>query len=513
MRIKKFEAYEVSQALREIKQEMGEEAVILSTREVRKKGAVILRRPLIEVTAAVDLTTTSQKTDIENRPVFEEHLAEAARIQELEGPSVFDALRDIKASIEVIRKEDLSKNENKTTNDEALREIKTSIEKIRNEDLLNLENKTASDEALKEIKASIEKLQKEDLLKQESKLANEEALREIKASIEVIRKEDLLKREDLSGNDEALREIKASLETMQGDIKSEQEQESGKIHETWMEMKVMLKALTDLKQQEEVSVEPSALDKMFNQLVSNGIDEKVTKALFKLMQDKLNGKALWEEEHVRGYLRQIMEGVINVSGPIGPTGELSKAVMLVGPTGVGKTDTLAKIAAEQIRLRRKVTMVTLDSNRVGGIEKLMSYAKKVGAPVMVVGSGNELKHVVSERRKGELILIDTPGRSHRNLRELSSLKALSAIGVPLETHLVLSSNTRETDMSDMIDRFSVIPINSLLFTKMDETRTYGSLFTVMGRKKKPVSYFTSGQRVPEDIEAATSSRLAELVLC
>ncbi len=484
MKIKKFESYEVSHALREIKREMGPEAVILSTREIRKKGAVILRRPIIEVTAAVDLSPTSQILGGEKTQAFEEHLVAATRTQDKEGPSVYEALSEIKASIEGIRKEDLLKREDLSDSDAALYEIKASIEGIR----------------------------KEDLLKREDLSVSDAALHEIKASIEGIRKEDLLKREDLSVSDATLREIKSSLEVMQNADKSEQEDQSGKIHETWLEMKVMLKALTDLKQQEKASKEPSALDNIFNQLVLNGVDEKVTKSLFNLMKEKLNGEDLWKEEHVRRYLGQIMEGVIHVTGPIAPVEDVSKAVMLVGPTGVGKTETLAKIAAEQVRLRRKVTLMTLDSDRIGGVEKLVSYAKKVGAPVMVAGSENELHHAVSQRQKGELILIDTPGRSHRNLRQLSKLKALGEIGIPLETHLVLSSNTRESDMGDMVDQFSVIPIDSLLFTKMDETRTYGSLFTVLGRKKKPMSYFTSGQRVPEDIELATPRRLAELIL-
>jgi len=484
MQIKKFEAYEVSHALRAIKKEMGPEAVILSTREIRKKGAVILRKPIIEVTAGVDLSETSFTPGEEKTPVFKEHLLEAARVQEKEGPSVFDALREIKTSIEDIRKEDLSKREKHSVNDTALREIKTSIEDIR----------------------------KEDLSKREKTSANDTSLLEIKASIERIRREDLQKREKNSANDMALREIKASIEVIQNEGKAEQEIESGRIHETWLEMKVMLKALTELKQQEKTEKRLSALDNIFNELILNGVDAKVTKALFKLMQEKLSGKDDWKEAHVRGYLRQIIEGVINVTGPIAPVKDVSKAVMLIGPTGVGKTETLAKIAAEQIRQRRKVTLITLDSDRVGGVEKLMSYAKKIGAPVMVVGSGRELQHVVSHRRKGELILIDTPGRSHRNLMQLSNLKVLNTIGIPFETHLVLSSNTRESDMSDMIDRFSVLPIDSLLFTKMDETRTYGSLFTVMGRKKKPVSYFTTGQRVPEDLVLATPGHLAELVL-
>lgn len=428
MQIKKFEAYEVSRALRAIKEEMGPDAVILSTREVRKKGAVILNRPIIEVTAAVDRSTPSGTFEEKNAHKFEEHLEAAARSQESEDRPVYEELRAIKASIEEIRKEDRLKQENK------------------------------------------------------------------------------------SGHGEALRGIQASLEGIQTESRHQQENKSEKIHETWLEMKVMLKALTDLKRQEEASKAPSALDKIFNQLISNGVDTKVTEALFKMMREKLPGEDLWKEDHVRCYLRQIIEGTINVTGPIPPVGDVSKAVMLVGPTGVGKTETIAKLAAEQIRKKRKVTLITLDGDRVGGVEKLMSYAKKIGVPVMVVGSGDALGNVVSQRRKGELILVDTPGRSHRNLHQLSHLNALNSIGIPFETHLVLSSNTRGTDMSDMIDRFSVVPIDSLLFTKMDETRTYGPLFTVMGRKKKPASYFTMGQRVPEDIEVANPKRLAELVL-
>jgi flagellar biosynthesis protein FlhF len=252
------------------------------------------------------------------------------------------------------------------------------------------------------------------------------------------------------------------------------------------------------------------LASIFHRLVANGVDQTIASDLLQTMKRKLGPEDLWKEDFVENYLKEMIKGMAQAAVAMERPKKGGKVVALIGPTGVGKTTTVAKLAAHHFRKKGKVTLATLDTYRVGAVEQLKIYAKMIGAPLAV--SEGPLREAVLRRQEGELILIDTAGRSHLNAADLEDLSVLGRIDAPVETHLVLSSNTRERDLEEIIDRFSAVPIHYFLFTKTDETRNHGSLLTAMRKKGKPLSYLTTGQRVPEDIEIATPKRIADLVL-
>ena len=404
MRIKKFEAFEMSQVLRAIRQELGPDAVILSTREVRKEEFGMLSRPMIEVTVAVDPAAPTPAGPGKGSQAFHPFLEELC-----------GSVQTPESEISAVREE--------------------------------------------------------------------------------------------------LRAIRAAVESLRPDNGSDQKSSQRLLQATWGEMKGLLKTLVEQQCRNELSDTHENLLALFRRLTANGVVFQAAAGLLKTVKERLSEEDLWREDFVRYYLGEMIRGMVQVSGPLPERPEGTKVVALVGPTGVGKTTTILKLAAQQaLRGEKSVTVASLDTYRVGATEQLKSYAKMIGVPVMLAASGSELGEMISRRSPKGLVLIDTPGRSPLNVRQVKELQDLEKVGVPVETHLVLSFNTKEADISEAIDRFSVISIDRLLFTKMDETRTFGALLSAVRRKDKPISYLTMGQRVPDDIEAATPRRVAELIL-
>lgn len=190
-----------------------------------------------------------------------------------------------------------------------------------------------------------------------------------------------------------------------------------------------------------------------------------------------------------------------------------KIVAFVGPTGVGKTTTIAKLAAIQsIKMRKTVALITLDNCRIAAIEHLKAYARVIGIPMEVASNIKELKTSVKKLRNRHLILIDTPGMSQKNDNQINELKDMLEEISPIQTHLLMSATTNDSNLMDIWEKFKVIPIAGLIFTKLDETTTFGNIVNQLCRSKIPISYFTNGQEVPEDIEIATLEKLVDLMM-
>ncbi len=176
----------------------------------------------------------------------------------------------------------------------------------------------------------------------------------------------------------------------------------------------------------------------------------------------------------------------------------------VGPTGVGKTTTLAKLAAHfSLKEAKKVSLVTVDTYRIGAVDQLKTYGRLLGLPVRVVGHPEELKPLVEGLEEDELALIDTAGSSPQNREMLQELKDFLTVSPVIGSHLVVSATTKERDLGRIIDRFGCLPLESYVCTKLDETEVLMPLFNQLVPQRRPLSYLTCGQRVPEDLEPAT----------
>lgn len=201
---------------------------------------------------------------------------------------------------------------------------------------------------------------------------------------------------------------------------------------------------------------------------------------------------------------------LSISEPIEAS---SRIVALVGPTGVGKTTTIAKLAALHVLAgNRKVGLITTDTFRIAAVEQLRTYANILNVPLQVVYQPGELPAALEQLSHCDLILMDTAGRNfHFNRNVLEIKTVLSAIAVD-ETYLVMSMTSKPDDLDRIAAAFNELPIDKFLFTKMDETSTYGSILNLLMTYRKPMSYVTTGQNVPDDIEVANIEKVLRLIL-
>lgn len=188
-------------------------------------------------------------------------------------------------------------------------------------------------------------------------------------------------------------------------------------------------------------------------------------------------------------------------------------VVFVGPTGVGKTTTIAKLAGRlSLMDKKKVGLITIDTYRIGAVEQLKTYADIMNIPFKVIFTINEIESAVEAMKDCEVVLIDTTGRSSKNAMQISELRAfIEKIGTE-NIHLVLSCTTKNKDLDSIIQGYSVLGFNNIIITKLDETSTYGSILNILDSAKKPLSFITTGQNVPEDIRSISASQVSTLIL-
>jgi len=190
-----------------------------------------------------------------------------------------------------------------------------------------------------------------------------------------------------------------------------------------------------------------------------------------------------------------------------------KAVMLIGPTGVGKTTTIAKLAAQAVKTGKKAAIINLDTYRIGASEQVRIYARILGIPLATVTTTEEFLSTLTEfSETRDVVFVDTTGRNPRDLDYISGLTEICKTTVPLELHLLMSANTDDECMIEAYRSYRNLPIEYIAFTKIDEAVRYGALYNLLVTYQKPVAYITTGQRVPGDIEYATVNRLASLIV-
>ena len=220
-----------------------------------------------------------------------------------------------------------------------------------------------------------------------------------------------------------------------------------------------------------------------------------------------------QTDALESHLARMLRDEIRTAGPVACKPGQRLIAAFVGPTGVGKTTTIAKIASElAIGQKRRTALITFDTYRIAAVEQIRIYARIIGVPCLVVNSRKALQSALKRLGRAEAVLIDTAGRSQRNPGRMQALADVLSLDEEIETHLVLSATTKERDLLDAWRRFTVAAPDRLIFTKIDESASFGGLYNVAHYSGRPLSYLTTGQRVPEDIEVAEKERVARLVL-
>jgi len=219
-------------------------------------------------------------------------------------------------------------------------------------------------------------------------------------------------------------------------------------------------------------------------------------------------------ELARLQLRELIRPKLPPARPIPrPASGHRRVIALVGPTGVGKTTTLAKLGALfRITERAEVAFITLDTYRIGAVDQLRRYADIIQVPLEVVSPGNELPEALERVRDSDLVLVDTAGRSQKDADRIAELREMLAGVGDLEVHLCLALSASPEAILAAAESFRAIGYSRILVTKLDEAYRHGVLLDLFASARTPVSYITCGQEVPDDIRPATLERLEDLLL-
>lgn len=258
---------------------------------------------------------------------------------------------------------------------------------------------------------------------------------------------------------------------------------------------------------------PASLFHLFTDLIDAELSEDLARELIDKVRNGATRGDLDDAVLMKARITRFIEEEIKVRGPVRVTPGTRRIAALVGPTGVGKTTTIAKLAANfRLRNQHNVGLITVDTYRVAAVEQLRTYADIIDLPMEVVSTPREMRQAVERLSHLDLVLLDTAGRSPRDEVQLQELKSMLAEAQPDETHLVLSSVTSTQALKKTAERFAEVGVDSLLLTKLDEATGLGNLIPLIRSCRLPLSYVTNGQNVPDDIDQADCRLLARAVL-
>jgi len=283
------------------------------------------------------------------------------------------------------------------------------------------------------------------------------------------------------------------------------------------DMKSLMSEMTQiLEDTSTVSHFPKLGQNLFLRLKRQEVEEKLAKRIVKATLQQIALNPSCNEDQLESIFMSNILKLLKKNKPINFSNSAlkkPKIFAMIGPTGVGKTTTIAKLAAMYaIMERKKVAFVTVDTYRIAAVEQLRTIAEIMDVPVSVVYSIAQMRDCLLEVADRDIIFIDTAGRSHKNAVQLAELKVYLDVSCPDETFLVLSSTSKYQDMLDILNAYQEFNIRRLIFTKLDETSFYGSIYNIACRSKVPLSYITNGQNIPDDIEAADPVKLVQLLM-
>lgn len=279
------------------------------------------------------------------------------------------------------------------------------------------------------------------------------------------------------------------------------------------EIAEMKKMLREMRQVVALPHFPEELQVTLSYLQQQGIDPNrvntIGETIHQMMKDEKRDFTQTEQWQI--VQRLIREQLADL--PFGGISFKRKLIHILGPTGVGKTTTIAKIAARVLlEKKKKVGFITTDTYRIAAIEQLRTYANLLQAPVEVAYSAADFQAAVKKLEDRDFIFIDTAGRNYKEQKFVEDLANLVDFSMDMESFLVLSSTSKQADMEKVIEQFSSFPIDRFIFTKMDETETVGPLLNLMTAYEMGAAYFTDGQEVPEDLIEANVDDFMRMLL-
>lgn len=285
-----------------------------------------------------------------------------------------------------------------------------------------------------------------------------------------------------------------------------------KLENEMKQIRDMVQELVTQTKSEKVASFPQALIDLYQNLIDNDVSKDLALGIVNKMKKDVPEGQLTREK-IEANLRIYLNRLIPEHGPLQLVEGRTSYVALIGATGVGKTTTIAKLAAiHKFQMNKKVGFITLDTYRIAAVEQLKKYAEIMDAPLEVVHSPEEFGPAIDRLKDRDLVLIDTAGRNQKSAIKKQELQNYFRFTPIEEIYLVLSSTASEKNIQSNIKEFSDFPISSLIITKIDEAVTYGPILSIVAKANRSVAYITTGQEVPQDIEVSSPLKLAEMIL-
>ncbi len=257
---------------------------------------------------------------------------------------------------------------------------------------------------------------------------------------------------------------------------------------------------------------PPILKKAFVNLVEKEVEEELANKIVRAVLTKLSGEELKNEKIVENEVLNVISSIVKFTKPVKPLRRKTFVLAFVGPTGVGKTTTVAKLAAiYKLFENARVALISADTYRIAAIEQLQTFANIANIPMDVAYTPEDMARLVRKHQDKDIILIDTVGRNQRQSEHISELAKFIKSADPDEVHLVLSATSSYKNMIDVYNRFKLLLPNRLIFSKVDEAVCLGYILNVAYKTKLPISYITTGQNVPDDIAVAEPKVIANLI--
>lgn len=488
MQVKKFEAPTMQEALKVIKREMGPDAIILKTKENRK-GFGLMSSTSVEVTVAITDRDLKKKSLAEKdlpEDVRESIYERSASQQKEIYDSYFDRQLGGNRGATTRSRQRESGNRDSAPDAVTSSQVQTQIDAGGN---ARVTAKSVS--RYRQIDPSILDSSVEQVAYGSS--SNEVVATRSNSSSQRVVSSEL-------GKSELVEDLQSEVSELRSLIKQ-----------------ISREQAVERRSRMSADVVSEEVSQTFRDLVNAGIERPIAKELLEEISiDQESESSNYKEiqERLAYAIMERLQVVDMLEGVGAKNGKAETSFLsIVGPTGVGKTTTIAKIASQASTQRGlRVGLLNLDMYRVAAADQLQTYAKLMNLPYRNVRNVEELNEAIHDFGSLDLVLIDTTGRSQKDAEGLAEISKFLDQIEDLKTMLVVSANTRDSELRDITSRFRLFKPSSLIFSKLDETGVFGGIVNTQLRTELPLAYFTVGQRVPEDIERATKERVVDLVV-